>query len=446
MKKDKYEIKFKYVKLFFLILLTMILLLTSNSSLSLVIGCIIMLYTFFSPIEEVFVFMMVLLPSAENLNFIGTMSIPMMIVIVSFFKNILGELLNRQVKKEKWLVYSIILLIYGIITRTILNTNEQIFSTIKFIMFLFFVKNIFEYYKKSKIKFNIIYGRMIRYVGLGLIIASFCSILSDNAINNLGRFSFGGSSTLNVIGIQCAVVIIGLIYIFIINKSKKIDLLLIFLCALIAFFTMSRTAILMIAIGLILFFIFSLIRGGNYRLLIVFILLIIGIFISYFVSPTIRNYSDNIMQRFKAQDISNGRYSLWEQTINEMLNDKQYFWIGAGDYMNINAVFGKNDRVLAAHNFLIETWVIYGSIGTLILVFICTAFMKSILFYDRKNGLIKPDNWYSFVPFIIFIAGLFYSHHFIGRTNFILFVLSFIPIKIKTELLENKNGGSNYEK
>lgn len=410
----------------------------NSSIIMLVIGIIYMLHAFFSPVEKVIYILALLIPSAENLSFYNSLTIPTAMVVIYLIRSFITLMKSERVKIHVWCIMSFLLMFYTIISSFFLDTFEPLSTTIKNICFLSLIASMFKEIEQKNKSISDFFVNFFRYVGIGIIIASISTVITGSNNNVFGRFSFGENSTINVIGIQCAIVIVAIVYSFIVKATNKIsDLLIGAFCILISLFSMSRTSILMIAIGLILLTIFTLIKGGNKRMAMVILLLTIISVSLYTFNSDVHVYVEKTLTRFSADDISNGRYSLWQQTIDKMISNNKYMFIGAGNHSKIGAVYGKNNSVLVAHNFLIETWVIYGIIGLLILSLQFYYFIKENIPFYKYNKLLNHNNLISYVLIIVFISGFYYSHHFIGRCNSLLFIMSFIPIIMQQEIYEN---------
>lgn len=432
------KIKIDYIVLLVMVILIFIMQIFLTQNIIVIIGMILVVYSLLSSEKNVLYLMMILIPNSENMKMIGTMSIPMVIVIACFFKSVLKIVLSKKIKLKEWIIVFIVLLLYSLATISILGNNEQLILTVKFLMYLSFVESAFEDYKRREVKLKDIYSNQIRALSIGLIISTICTILTNRSVNAFGRFSFGENSTINTIGIQCAIVVIGLIYNYIIKNSKKVDAVLIIFNILIIIFTMSRTAMIMIALGIILFIILTLIKKENVRMIVFTTLIGLILGTACFVSPTVKQYSKKIINRFQADDISNGRYILWEKTVEQMSNSNKRIMFGVGDYKIIGATYNKSETILVAHNFILEIWVIYGIIGIFILSALIIHFVKDVFYEYTKHNIFITGNLYNFVPMLVFFAGSFYSHHFIGKPSFILFILSLIPAFLKNDKEKEK--------
>ena len=110
-------------------------------------------------------------------------------------------------------------------------------------------------------------------------------------------------------------------------------------------------------------------------------------------------------------DVSNGRFDIWNQYINTFNNNPILWFIGIGD-------FKKHGIEMMAHNFLIEDIANYGIVGCTLLYSCC------ILTYRKlKRRFSSKNSYYLLLPFFIPIIGGITLH---GMTNIINISMLFI--------------------
>ena len=436
--KNGDKISLNYYECFLAIIIMMVSELSSNKLFLLPLAIYSMICTLFWPKIKILFFMILLLPIAENLSFLGTLTIPSALSYVYVVRFLIEIIISKKIKIEKWYVCHLFLLLLGILNYYLTKSTYQLMISLKAFSFFVLINDvIYNSAIKQKIKYSNIYIKSIRYLGFGLIIATILSIFINKGIY-LSRFSFVGKSTTNIIGIQSSIVIIALLFNFIISsKIEKKDIILILFCLFIVLITMSRTAIIITLLGILLLELLSILKKRKLRILLFYIIMIICTLLLYTFNNNFRKLSNMMIDRFKVEDISNGRYTIWSQTINIMNNNKKYKFFGAGNYTNIGVLNSKKQESIMAHNFILETWVIYGYIGTIILIIEISLLIKSCLQTTYKQ--LKSYNIISFVPAITLIGALMYSHHFIGKASSLLFVISFLPIVMQKELTLRNN-------
>jgi len=426
-----------WLELSFILILIVISQFYNQSFIVAIFAIIMTVYAFFAPTYKIAFALLLLLGSAENLSFISSITIPTAIVLVYLIRYFFEKQKNKK-KIEKWEIISILIIPYGLINYMFTKSFEQLLTSIKGYAFLVFISGFLESGKKQNFTYGNLYSISIRMVGIGLIISAIISLMIGSGYTYSGRFNFGTNTTTNIIGIQCATVVIALLFLFTTKLRKSIiDILILLLCSGIILLTMSKTALLMVLLGTVLILILGLAKKGNYRIVALVVTLSLTAYALYSYNNEFKNSVDKVLLRFSVEDISNDRYDLWTQTINKMNNNTKYKFFGAGDYLLIGAISGKKNEVYMAHNFLLETWVIYGYIGCFMIIIQYFLFIKNKIVGSHKR--IIKGNLIGMVPVLTLMAGLFYSHHFIGRVNSILFIISFIPIMLHKEYEENRN-------
>ena len=408
-----------------------------------VVSILLVIYSFVADSRKVMILLLLIMPVASNNSIVGNVSLTIVMVMANTVKNCLFFKKNSGDDKKNgpsrtWLFYALLLLLYSLSVFSFMGVKEQLIYTVKLVAYLLFIKQYIVECVQCGQSYGDVFSSIIRYLGIGMIISLVCAAFSGNLFDGVSRFSFGDLSLANTTGIQSSFVVIGLVLIWFMKKSRKIDYVIALVCIVISFATVSRTAVIMLVVAAFLFLVALIIQG---RFVIVFTmvgLLLAGAFVLLQV-PAVSSSLESVYDRFQADDISNGRYEIWDLTIEEMSANKKIFAFGAGDYYNLDFKFGKRDDSMAAHNFVLETWVIYGAVGIIIVILLLLFFIKNVVFAGsriEKKSVIKRI--YVLIPLLSLLLGLLYSHHFIGNSNIILFVGAFIPIMI----CRTTNGGA----
>lgn len=340
--------------------------------------------------------------------------------------------------KESKIPASVFLSLYalaalGLIAFFVVDTKESLVNTVKHIFFLFYTANVIE---ENRGNWKKLYTEVFQYMGLGVIFYTLLSIAINGLPSLSVRFTPADEITINFFGIVGALAIVNLLYSSLILKDNaKLNMLLIMGCVLGGLLTQSRTFILAVGIGAVLIFLFTSSIKLKFQFLTIGTVCALTILMIYSTVPTIAERIDAALLRLldpSDGDISNGRYDLWSTTINTMMSNPAYIWFGAGDYKRMGAIDEGKARV--AHNLFLETWVIYGVIGCVLLILIYIIFLKRYVFSSMRAKL----RMVTFSPIIVMLCSFFYSHHFIGRSMSLVFVLSFLPIVIG---IPEENGG-----
>ena len=341
--------------------------------------------------------------------------------------------------KESKIPASVFLSLYvlaalGLIALFVVDTKEALLNTVKHIFFLFYTANVIE---ESRESWKKLYTEVFQYMGFGVIFYTLLSIAINGLPSLSVRFTPADEITINFFGIVGALAIVNMLYGSLILKSNaKLNTLVIVGCTFCGLLTQSRTFILAVGLGIVLIALFTPSMRIKFRFLAVGFLSALIVLTLYKSVPSIAERIDAVIFRIldpSDGDISNGRYDLWAKTINAMTSNPTYIWLGAGDYNRIGAI--DEGKVRVAHNLFLETWVIYGVIGCVLLVIIYIIYLKYYMF-SIKKGTLKIV---TLSPIIVMLCSFFYSHHFIGKSMSIVFVLSFLPIAMG---LPNEEGES----
>lgn len=370
--------------------------------------------------ETSFYLLMFVLCANEMLNF-GTTSIMMIFVTLYCIKSIL---LSGFRFRFYWSVVLSVAAVLAIsVIAELMGNEEQLLTTIKLIFFLYYTARVLT---KNTEKRQEIYINAFRFIAFGLNFFSLVHCLLNGMPSLSQRFTFHENVSINFLGIAGAVSIINLLYGMTVMKSRHfvLDMTLILGSCLWGVLTKSRSFILATVIGfvLIFFFVSSLQKKGEILLgvgIVVLLFFLIAVFL-----PSILDRLMEAMERIinpNNDDITNGRFFVWGETIQKM-TQQGYIWFGAGDHTLLDVVYW--DKVEVAHNFIIETWVIYGYIGCVALVAAFWCFIWRYVFNVPKARF----NFVSLVPLVVVICALFFSHHFIGRSMSMVFALCWLPM------------------
>lgn len=386
--------------------------------------------------EESFYLLMFILCGNELLNF-GTTSITMIFVALFTVKYLILKGLHESIRPATLFVFCLLSL-FCIAVYCFKSTSEQFVNAAKQMFFLCYIYAVLD---ETKSHWKRLYGNAFRFVAGGITFFGFLSILHNGIPSLTERYKFSEEITINFVGIVCALSIVNLLYDQIVLKSRyaTLNVFLIFGSALFGILTQSRSFVLAVIIGVVLLFLLS--SSLRVKLKSIFYVALAAILGGVIVvcSPLVAQRMGAVFNRIinpSNEDISNGRYELWEATIERMLRNPDYTWLGAGDYNTIAAAF--DNEILVAHNMFLETWVIFGFIGCLLIGVLFWQFIK-------WNVLKKQSFKFSFVslvPIAVMLCALFYSHHFIGRSMCMVFIMSFLPIVVTKNIRKEGEQGA----
>lgn len=363
---------------------------------------------------------------------IGSTSVTMIFVSLLAIISIIR--VNKNVKINVVIFFVSTALFCLSLLMVLKGSSEQLINTIKCFLFLIYISTILRDNRRNAL---VLYENAFRYIGLGINFCGIVSICLNGVPSILDRYTFHPDITINYLAIICALTIVNLMYIIIVIGSRYcfFDAVMIIGCSFWGLLTQSRSFILATCLGMVLIVLFS--KSLKTKLKIVLTLLSVAILIMVIVpsSLTADGLLGKVINRIlnpSGNDISNGRYYLWEQTIDAMNQNINYMLFGAGDYTKIGAIF--DDKLMVAHNMFLETWVIYGWIGSILVLVIFYEFIKNNIFRYKVGRF----HFVSLIPIITMLCALFYSHHFIGRSMSIVFIISFIPIAFTTTIKQRQ--------
>lgn len=400
-----------------------------------IIALVLVMIVIFNKASSVMAIILLLMPIADKTKVIGTATIPMILSVVFTVKEL--PRLFRELKMNKWIFVIVALLVYSSIVYLVNGTTGQLMITVKLFAYSTVVKVYIDDCVGAKKTYGEIFANVVRILGLGFIISFAKALLFDQAISSGQRLTFSDSTMVNSIGIQSAFAAISLILLKMLGFAKKTDLLLFLVVLAVLFLTMSRTAIMMILVAAVLFLIVELLKGKIIRTIIVIAVSVVGVMLLAII-PYTNNLFTSSIDRFEVEDLSNGRYEIWEKTSLELRNNKKYLLFGAGSYNKLEVTGRKNDTIMA-HNFVLETIVIYGLVGMFVLILELVVFVKETFIRDMKVKKLLSKDIVSFIPFFALIGGFCYSHTFMGKPVFIIVAISLLPVVINRTMEKEIN-------
>lgn len=287
-------------------------------------GAVLLVYLSMKPSTLAYYVVLLLVPSAENLQIVGSTTLPILIIGIQCIK-LLYISIKRHSNKVDVRGFSLVFLLILQTTLLLFVEGESVpfSSAVKCLLYFAFILNVYD---KYKLKMALFFTNSIRMVGAGIVIATLSVFLHRGLSALYARFSFGEETTINVIGLLSAWVAISYIYLFLMKiANSRLDIIIWIICTCVVFLTRSRTAMMMLAIGLALYAILGLLSKYSYRIMIMFIAFAIVSMGLYIGNDIVNSVVQSALGRFKLEDISNGRYNLWRQTIDAMINNKIYF-------------------------------------------------------------------------------------------------------------------------
>lgn len=244
--------------------------------------------------------------------------------------------------------------------------------------------------------------RIVSTFSILAMLASFLVMVLFNS-RNVAEGGVGFTGGLN----SSYFVICLLPWVFLIQK-KRLKFVLLAVAIVAVFLSMKRTAIIVLALQLLLFFIFNGVgktrRGAFRKLLITGASLLVLFYIFTYISST---YLDNgIQTRFEMaeDDDMGGRPFIWGVLLEKFDNSSFFYKLighGADSFLQDGGI------ELSAHNDYFETLYDFGILGLSFLIFfIISLFMKikNVMRYNKERGT-------SFTLGVVALVVIMFSSH-----------------------------------
>ncbi|MBQ2828564.1 MAG: O-antigen ligase family protein [Clostridia bacterium] len=383
-----------------------------SSSLFLYVGIFVILLTLFFLDKDDYIYIFISLLSALRVATIFNVSVINIITIVYLFRAYVFE---NEYKKEKekrrlpknvmiacivYIVYSTMYVLLGV------RGLREILYGIKFLCLLVYIVDVFRSMYNNNQAEKKFMDIKVYYVA-GTLIAVFSSIMINPSYSlDATRMSLMEGAGVNQLGISLAFclafVTLGMTRVTNLKEWAVLAvtaLPLLYFC----FATQSRTSI----IALILIFASTLILGYAQKkarlwitLMLIASVVVFGALIFLADGTQIQENVLGTIERFtnpRGDDLSNGRFDLWQMYIDRLSNDMFLFFFG-GTLEDFNGV--------QAHNMFIEIFASDGLFGTCVILFVYT----TVFFEIRKaiTSFRKSKKYVlSFLPFIlVFVTGM----------------------------------------
>ncbi|MBQ2718080.1 MAG: O-antigen ligase family protein [Clostridia bacterium] len=361
---------------------------------------------------------------ANELLIIETSSISIIILLLFSFKTLTRVLTRRHVSINLVLFFTSLIFVVYCVLCIVIVSKEQFVNALKMLLYLLFAVELFKDNKQNLIN---LYKYGYIFIALGIAFTGLLSFFINGFPDLDVRYTFSDKITINQIAIISSLCVVNLTYCLIKFNDFKMSLwaVLVSFCIFFGLLTQSRSFILGTGLGIALLIIFTGSKKRNFYLCSFILFAVVVVLVVSYIFP---NAFDRVVVAWERiinssnGDISNGRYILWDQTIQSMNTNVIYKFFGAGDFKLVQAVF--DDQVLMAHNMFIETWVLFGYIGSGLVLVIYLICIKDYIFIGKINSFSIT----AMVPIIVLVCLLFFSHHFIGKTMSLFFLINFIPL------------------
>lgn len=200
----------------------------------------------------------------------------------------------------------------------------------------------------------------------------------------------------NVLAMFCEVLLSLLAFFIISKKANRDDIILFIGISLIGLLTFSKTYIIILCIQLMILLVWCFIQNAKKTSMILIPLLSLALLICIFAPNVISNFTDrfigNLNQCHSLKDILNmittGRYDLWRQYSQYILNNPLVLFFGRG-------LGAPQINLLSPHNGYIAIIYQMGLVGTIL-------FIQTLYFIFREYFKTKPQkpHWAISLPII----------------------------------------------
>lgn len=399
-----------------------------SSSLFLYVGTLVMLGTLFFLDKDDYIYVFVSLLSVLRFSTIFDVSVINIITFVYFFRTYVFENEYKSEKDKRRMSKSVVtagvvFILYSL--QYILNGNQALrmsFIAIKLMFFLLYMVDVFRSLTDRKSGEKKFMNIQVYYVA-GVLIAVFASILVNPAYSlDATRMSLAEGAGVNQLGISLAFC---LVFVTMgMTKVKNVKewcvlavtaLPLLYYC----FATQSRTCL----IAMIITFAAVMTMGYTQKrarlwitLMAIASVAVLGGLILFTEGSQIHENIMETIERFtdpRNNDISNGRFYLWEHYIKRFTGDMRLFFLG-GPLEQYGGV--------QAHNMFIEIFALFGVFGAIIIFW-----MYGVVFYEIRKAVVSLGKGkirlLGFLPLVVLLVTGMASHTLLNTEPTVNFCL-----------------------
>ncbi|GEM_PF-1545224 len=352
---------------------------------------------------------------------------------------VLGKSFKSKIKIDsKGLVFCLAILIIELLSafRGYFGIADYIRFAGPFLLTFLFIFDRSEEYDNYKISRNYILGLVIAVVDVvgqmiiryGISIVLIMDVRIGDIASLSGETSEGMSFAYNSnqLGIMCAVAAM-MCLILIIRYKIKYYILPVVLFLMVGTMTQSRTFLVVLLLGIIMFIILG--NDSPGKAIKKVLILLTGISVSLLlIIKLLPKYLQTFISRFKEADIFNGRgeitSSYWQEFFNHI--DRWPIGVGLQNYSEKYGIFA------SVHFGMQEVTVTWGIIG-LILVILILIRMFRLLDYKKRSDYIM------IIPPAMMLVGIQSGQFFSNTVTLLSFIALFAFANIRREKTDNVN-------
>lgn len=215
--------------------------------------------------------------------------------------------------------------------------------------------------------------------------------------------NFGLSFNPNRLGFICNLSMSGLLLMYIKKESAWYDAVMMVVLAIFGFLTLSRTYIVCLSLLLFLTFVATgtLKKGKLLNLFGMALVLVLAFLAIYAVFPQV---FDSVIARFLERDITGGRNNLFAFYDVHIWSSFLYWFFGIGQQNfvdKITAIYGGTRQT--CHNGFQQTWVAWGIVGVLLMIYLFAALFMCARKYHRSREITNK------IPMILLLTFMLVS-------------------------------------
>lgn len=324
-----------------------------STPLSMAVSAVYVLFALTRPLDQQLFLVAIGIPNTKALGFVG-ISCSIIVCAIAVFKY---YLLNKE--KHHLPLGVILYLVYCLFSFAVFNdVFTGIIMPIKQAINMIFFITLASSISISKNAFYVGYKASIALL-FGIVSAMSYSLLTASSINRLAVI--GNDS--NILAVEVAFVLSYFCLAYVKSKSvsSTVFITVVILLALITLICGSRMGFILYATIISVTIIFNIGNSGKMGLIAASLLIAGIVFLKSSFGQDIIDAITLRMEVLEANDdVSNGRFELWNQYISALCSSPTSLFFGLGDYTKYGIEY-------QAHNFIIEDLAGYGVIGVLIL-------------------------------------------------------------------------------
>lgn len=254
---------------------------------------------------------------------------------------------------------------------------------------------------------NLKTDKIIKYFVLGMACLSISiiyyngdQIIDDNSRNSLEGIAFIEKNTYSIYG---CVSLMSILYLLKMEFKKYKWYILPFCVILLSSILMiSKTFLIITIICLSIFYLISVnsVRSSVVFLLTIFVFIILVSTVDY-LNGLFNSYLDRFTQAEDFNELTTGRWAIFQEYINYLLRHPKCLLIGEGMFSYIQIVLNTFIIPLRPHNVELEMLISWGIIGSFIIIYLVVK-----QYFRTKSTMMPIRNKHAVLPLVALLLGL----------------------------------------